>query len=155
MNIKEYLRNLGINFNVHTHKPVFTCSEAEKECTFNNGIHSKNLFLKDKKATSFFLYVLPFNKKADLKELGKFLQCKLTFANETDLKDILGLTSGSVSVFGLINDRENKVNLVLDKEVYESKNVYFHPNINTETLELSQTDFNKYLKSLNNKIIII
>lgn len=83
------------------------------------------------------------------------LNDKIKFANENDLKEILDLETGTVSPFGLINDKERKVVLVIDKEVLENNFVSFHPNINTSTLELSSENFRKYLDSLDNKIIVV
>ena len=88
-------------------------------------------------------------------ELSEIVNDKIKFANENDLKEILSLSSGAVSPFGLINDKEGKVKVIIDKEVGESDFVSFHPNINTETLELSREDFHKYIKSLKNELILI
>jgi Ala-tRNA(Pro) deacylase len=91
------------------------------------------------------------HKRLNLEVLENSLKEKLKFANEDDLKNILGLTTGSVSPFGLINDQEHKVNIIIDKEILDIDKVAFHPNINTETLEISVKDFQKYINSLKNK----
>ncbi|MBS3140404.1 hypothetical protein J4479_05370 [Candidatus Woesearchaeota archaeon] len=88
-------------------------------------------------------------------KLGAIAGDKLKFANEDDLKELLGLTSGAVSPFGLINDKERKVDLLIDKAIWESDYVSFHPNVNTESLELKKEDFHKYIKSIGNKYLII
>ena len=88
-------------------------------------------------------------------KLGAIAGDKLKFANEGDLKELLGLTSGAVSPFGLINDKERKVDLLIDKAIWESDYVSFHPNVNTESLELKKEDFHKYIKSIGNKYLII
>ncbi len=157
MDIKQYLKNLNIEFRTFSHAPVFTCEQARKERIYENikGIHCKNLFLKDRKSRKFYLVVMPENKPLNIEELGNLLGHKLKFANEDNLKQLLELTPGSVSPFGLINDKENKVCVVIDKKVWNSEYVSFHPNINTETLELKGEDFQKYIKSLNNKLILI
>ena len=67
----------------------------------------------------------------------------------------MGLTPGSVSPFGLINDKDHKVKIVIDKEIWDSDFVSFHPNVNTETLELSGMDFHKYIESLDNDMELI
>ena len=153
--IKEYLEKLKIKFEVFTHPPVYTCEEAEKHTKNIKGIHSKNLFLKDKKSKKFYLVILPASEKIDLKKLGEKLNNKLKFASESDLKQILNLTAGSVSPLGLINDSTNKVEVIIDAKVWNSKYVSFHPNINTETIELNKESFHKYIKSLKNNLKII
>lgn len=90
-----------------------------------------------------------------MNKLSGILEDKLKFANEADLKEILGLETGAVSPFGLINDTENKVILVIDEAVWNSNFVSFHPNVNIETLELSKTDFHKYIDSLDDELRII
>ena len=119
------------------------------------GIHSKNLFVKDRKSKRFYLVILPADKKLNLEELDKKLGDKLKFANENNLKEILGVESGAVSPFGLINDKNNNAIVVTDNKIWNSDYVSFHPNINTETLELTKEDFHKYLNSLKNRINII
>ena len=155
MNIKKYLQEKEIKFKTYEHPAVYTCEEAEKYNKNMKGIHSKNLFLKNKKSTKFYLIIVPAEKKTDLKELSRIVDDKLTFANEKDLKEKLKLLTGAVSPFGLINDESGEVNLLVDQEVWNSDYVSFHPNINTETLELSRQDFHKYVMSLKNKLIII
>lgn len=153
-NIKQYLKNLNIEFKTLSHPPLYTCKQAEPYNKEIKGIHSKNLFLKSKKSDKYYLIIIPANEKLDIKLFESILNEKLTFANEQELKNILYLKAGAVSPFGLINDKESKVILLINKEVWNSDFVSFHPNINTETLELSGIDFQKYINSLNNKLII-
>ena len=155
MKITEYLKKRGIKFNTFTHPPVYTCEEAERYNKEIRGIRSKNLFIKDRKSKRFYLVIIPANKKLELDRLEVILQDKLKFANNDDLKNILGLESGAVSPFGLINDKEAKVDVAIDKEIWNSDFVSFHPNINTETLELSKEGFHAYISSLKNKTKII
>jgi Ala-tRNA(Pro) deacylase len=157
MEIKKYLENLGIKFKEFKHGAVYTVEEARNEEILKNvrGVHCKNLFLKERKGRGFYLVVMPEDKKLDMNELGKKLGEKIKFANENELKNILSLKPGSVSPFGLINDKENKVKLIIDKDVWEADFVSFHPNINNETLEISKKDFHKYVKSLINSLEFI
>ena len=117
MNIKEYLKKLGVEFREFKHKPVFTVEEAKKERTCENlrGVHSKNLFLKERKSRRFYLVVTPESKPLEIKKLEGVLGDKLKFANDGDLKEILGVTPGSVSPFGLINDKSRKAKVIIDR----------------------------------------
>lgn len=155
MEIKQYLKELNIKFKTYLHPPLYTCEQAEKYNKEIKGIHSKNLFLKNKKSTDYYLVIIPANEKLNLKEFESLLNQKLTFANEEELKTILNLTTGAVSPFGLINDANNLVTLIVKSSVWNYDFVSFHPNINTETLELKGIDFQKYIKSLKNKLLII
>lgn len=156
MEIKKYLKNLQITYKEFQHAPVFTVAEAKEQDIYKNikGIHSKNLFIKDKKSENFYLVIMDESKKLDMENLGKILGEKIKFANEDDLK-VLGVAAGSVSPFGLINDSEHTVKLIIDNEIWNADFVSFHPNINTETLELSGKDFRKYVQSLKNKYEIL
>jgi Ala-tRNA(Pro) deacylase len=153
--LKAYLKNLNINFKTHTHPAVYTCEEANKYCSNIPGIHSKNLLIKGKKTRNFYLIILPDTKRLDLKNLKNKFREEFTFANDEDLDNLLSVKTGAVSPFTLINDKEGKINLLLDKEIAESSILSFHPNINTETLELTSKDFHKFLSSLKNKVEII
>ena len=152
--VYSYLKKLNIRFISHKHPAVYTCDEAEKYDKNIKGIHSKNLFLKSKgKIITFYLVIIPSNEKLNIKQLEKLLNEKLSFANEIELKEQLNLTPGSVSIFSLISNE--KIILLLSEKIFNSDFVAFHPNINTETLELNKNDFHIFLNSLKNKKTII
>lgn len=156
MHVKNYLKKRGINFKEFKHKAVFTVAESKKEKIHDliKGKHCKTLFLKDKNYSKYFLVVIEGDKRLNLKSLEKLLDSKLTFCNETELKEIIEVYPGAVSPFGLINDKNSIVKLIIDKSVLNEEYVNFHPNINTETLELPIEDFKKYLSTLENEILI-
>ncbi|WP_419536529.1 YbaK/EbsC family protein [Endozoicomonas sp.] len=155
VDVKSYLIEQGIHFELFEHKAVFTCDEAKAEHIGAKGIEVKNLFLKDQKSRRFYLVVAPANVAVNLKELGLMLGEKLKFANEENLTTILGLSPGSVSPFGLLNDHENAVTLLLHNSVGDSEFVQFHPNLNTQTLDLAQPEFRKCLPLFGNKFEFI
>ena len=149
LEIKQYLKQQDIPFKTFEHPAVYTCEEAKQYTQGMKGIAGKNLFLKNKKSTKFYLVILPPEKRLDMNRLGEHLGEKVKFANEDDLLRLLQLTAGAVSPFGLIYDKTHEVEVVIDKEVYASAFVCLHPNINTETLELSREGFRKFLQSLS------
>jgi Ala-tRNA(Pro) deacylase len=155
MQIKEYLNKTGVDFKVFNHPAVFTCKEAEKYSKDIKGIHSKNLLLKGTKSEKFYLVVIPADERLDIKKLSKLTDNNLEFANEEDLTRVFGVSAGAVSPFGLINDKKASINILIDKDIWNSDFVSFHPNINTKTLELSSKDFHKYINSLKNNLKII
>ena len=155
--LEEWLKGNNIEYKLHKHPAVFTVEEAKKHCGFIPGLHCKNLFLKEKKGEErYFLVTLPSDKRLMFKRLEEILQSsKLTFANKEELQQYLGLSTGAVSALGLVNDTKNIVVFVVDKEVWNAEIVSFHPNINTETLELTKEAFHKAIEATGNKRIII
>lgn len=147
--ILDHLQKHGVHYVLHTHPPVFTCEEATKHCCGIPGLSCKALFLKSKKGEGYYLVLMPAEKRLQMKTLAPILGAKeLTFAKSEELQAILGLTPGSVSPLGLLNDKEQCVSkLLVEQSVYAAPIVSFHPNINTETLEFSQADFHKLLAS--------
>lgn len=146
MEIYNVLDKLNIKYEELTHKAVYTIEEALKENIPDRieGIECKNLFVKSK--TSYYLIFIRADKRADLKLLANLLkEEKLTFAKEEELKSILGLDIGSVTPLGIINDKENVVTLLIDKEL-ENKKVLVHPNINTKTLSIKFDDLMKFIE---------
>jgi len=156
-NVLNFLKTNGIGYDLYEHPAVYTCEEAEKYHVNREGMACKNLFLKDKKGTRFFLVILPANKKADLKSIAETIGegIKITFANAEELKEKLNLEAGAVSLFGLLNDKNKEVELYIDNEVYNAPKVGFHPNLNTATIELSNEMFHKALEMMGNKVIIL
>ncbi len=155
MNVEDYLKLKNIVYIVHEHPAVYTCEEAEKHCSDIPGLACKNLFLRGKKSGQYFLIILPAEKRAELKRIELLIEEKITFASPDDLMEKLGLEPGSVSPFGLINDSEHEIIVLIDQDVYSSEIVGFHPNRNTATLELSRDMFHNFLESLENKILVV
>ena len=106
--VYDVLAELQIPFERHEHPPVFTVEEANQHWAGIDAAHCKNLFLRNKKGTIHYLVILEHRKQADLKRLVDRLgDDRLSFASPERLMTHLGLTPGSVSPFGLINDGRN------------------------------------------------
>jgi len=154
--VKDFLEKHKIKYITHKHPAVFTCEESDQHCQNIPGLSCKNLFLKNKKSRRLFLIVSPAHKQSNLKKFGEQVgDKKISFASSEKLKEVLDLEPGSVSPFGLINDKEKIVEVYVDREVYKSEIVGFHPNKNTETLELSKKMFHKYLETIEHEINVI
>lgn len=142
----DRLAALGIPYERHEHPPVATVQEAEQHWAGIAATHAKNLFLRNQKGTRHFLVVLEAHKRADLAALGLALgEGRLTFASPERLLKYLGLTPGAVSPFGLINDPERHVAVVIDETIRDADRVAFHPNVNTQTIVLAGADFQRFL----------
>src|SRR5919197_299798 len=146
--VQARLRELGIAFTRHEHPPVATVEEAEQHWAGIDATHCKNLFLRNQKGSRHYLVVLEHTKRADLRALADQIgDGKLSFASAERLMAHLGLTPGSVSPFGLINDSDHRVCVVLDRALKSARRVSFHPNINTATYVIAAADFARFLET--------
>jgi Ala-tRNA(Pro) deacylase len=146
LEVLRVLQELGIPFDRHEHPPVYTVAEAERYWEGIKGAHCKNLFLRNQKGDRHFLVVLEHKRRLDMRRLGETLQAgKLSFASDERLAKYLGLASGAVSAFGLINDRSREVEVILDEGLKQTGEINFHPNVNTATLTIAFEDFLKFL----------
>jgi Ala-tRNA(Pro) deacylase len=148
-NLFEMLSQKKINYKLTEHPAFYTVHDSEKYKIKIPGTHSKNLFLKNKKK-HFFLFSCYEHQRVDLKKIGKSLNIgNISFANETLLYTMLGVKAGSVTPFGLLNDKEGLVKFFLDKKIFESDKINFHPLENTSTITLESDNFVKFLTELN------
>jgi len=151
--VYEVLRKLGIAYVKHEHPPVYTVDQAEQYWEDIEGTHCKNIFLRDKKGKRHYLVILLSLKKADLKALERQLgEARLSFASPERLMRYLGLEPGSVSPFGLINDSKKEVQVIIDRDLRRAEIVNFHPNVNTATVGIDFTDFEKFLAWCRNRV---
>ncbi|HEY1910718.1 MAG TPA: prolyl-tRNA synthetase associated domain-containing protein [Vicinamibacterales bacterium] len=151
--VVEALNALGIPFVRHEHPPVATAEEAARYWSGIDGTHCKNLFLRNQKGNRHYLVVLEHTKRADLKAVAEQIgDGKLSFASPDRLMSHLGLTPGSVSPFGLINNHDHAVRLVLDRDLQAADKLGFHPNINTATFVISAPDFARFVASAGNPV---
>lgn len=148
--VYSYLGDLGIDYIKHEHPPVYTVEEANQHWDAITGMHCKNLFLRDKKGRQHFLAVVESSKRIDIKQLNVQLGERLSFASPERLAKHLGLEPGSVSPFGLINNKDNQVILLVDRDIEVVQEVNFHPNVNTATLTLKVEDFLTYVNRVGN-----
>jgi Ala-tRNA(Pro) deacylase len=147
------LGELGINFSRHEHPAVATVEEARQHWADIDATHCKNLFLRNQKGNRHYLVVLTASKTADLKGVADQIgDGKLSFASPERLMTHLGLTPGSVSPFGLINDRAHAVRVVLDRDLKAASRLSFHPNINTVTFTVAAVDFARFLEACGNPV---
>jgi len=147
------LNELGIAFNRYEHPPVYTVEEAERHWENITGAHCKNLFLRNKKGNRHYLVIVESSKHADLKSLShKLGEDRLSFGSEKRLMKYLGLETGSVSPFGLINDSQKEVEVIIDSDLRKAEKINFHPNINTTTVGIEFSDFEKFLSWCGNRL---
>ncbi len=147
---------LGIRYERHEHPAVFNAEDAAKFWDPIEGTQCKNLFLRNKKGDRHYLVVLEISKRADLKDLVRVVgDDRLSFGSPERLMAKLGLTPGSVSPFGLINDAAGSVRVLIDRDLRGRERLIFHPNINTASVVVSWADLEKFLATRNNSVRII
>jgi Ala-tRNA(Pro) deacylase len=147
----ELFEQLSIQFEYHEHPPLATIEDAIIHWKDYNSGRCKNIFFRNHKGDRHYLVILEHLRHLNIHDLEKRLkQGKLTFASDKRLMKYLGLAPGSVSPFGLINDKENNVHLFIDEKLKESDRLAFHPNINTASLVISRSDFIKFLEYTDN-----
>ncbi len=151
----KILQVLDISYKFYEHRAVFTVAESSAIDAEIPGIHCRNLFLRDKKKNNF-LVVAAHETKIDLKGLSDDLGCgRLSFGSKARLWEYLGIRPGSVCPFTVINDIENKVQIVLDAAVMRGDIINCHPLDNTMTIGLSSKDLLKFLSYTGHEPIIL
>jgi Ala-tRNA(Pro) deacylase len=149
------LEALGIAYQNHAHAAVFTVDEAKALRGELHGGHIKNLFLRNKKE-EMWLVVVEEDKRVDLKALGDRLGAgKLSFGSPDRLRRYLGVLPGAVTPFGIINDKDRAVKVVLDRDLLEKDPVNCHPLVNTMTTAISPQGLLKFLEAEGHKPEVI
>lgn len=155
--IYEYIKNKQIWYEITEHKAVYSMSEiSEVEIPYPES-DAKNLFVRDDKKENYYLITVRGNKRVNLKEFRKENNTRpLSFASEKELKEIIQILPGSVSPLGILNDKENKVKVFLDKEFIEKTDIIgIHPNDNTATIWLKTKDLINIIKEQGNKVELV
>lgn len=154
----DLLDALKIDYERIDHEAAFTmeaCTEIDK--VLAPAVICKNLLLCNAQKSSFYLLMLPGSKKFVTKEVSKALgTSRLSFAPPEYMEQYLDITPGSASVLGLMNDTENKVQLVMDEEIYRSEYFGCHPCMNTSSLRLRTRDLlDVFLPAIHHEPIVI
>lgn len=141
------LAELGIETRTVEHRAVFTVAESTGLERSLPGGHTKNLFLKDAKGR-LFLVIAWNNTAVDLKTLHKTLGCaRLSFGKPDLLMEVLGVPAGSVTAFALINDREQRVSVIVDARLVEYDSINCHPLVNTATTNIARDDLFRFIRA--------
>ena len=153
----KFLNDKNIWHEITEHKAVFNMAELSEIDIPYPEADAKNLFVRDDKKRNYYLITVKGDKRVDLKEFRKNNNTRaLSFASENDLMDIMNLIPGSVTPLGMLNDKEMKVKLFIDKEFIESSGkIGVHPNDNTATVWLKIEDLINIIKEHGNEVEIV
>lgn len=148
----EHFNQLGLAYHTLNHQAIFTVEDGADIKAAMPGGHTKNLFLKDRDGALFLLCTLGTTKIA-LNQLHKTLGCaRLSFGDPDLMMTTLGLTPGSVTLFGLINNPQKTVTLILDAALLQADPVNFHPLSNDATTAMTQTDMRKFVRDWGGRV---
>ena len=132
---------LGIGYERVTHEEADTMEKCDSIAASLGADVCKNLFLCNRQKTNFYLLCMPPHKAFHTKDLSHQIgSARLSFAPEEQLWELLHCTPGSATILGLMNDDENRVQLLIDKETYEAEYFACHPCLCTSTLKFKTRD---------------
>lgn len=145
----EYLDRNGICYTRYDHDAVYTCAESNRLLPDLPGARTKNILLCDRRDGRLLFVMYLDHKRVDFKHLSRLVHSgKLSFATAEQLLEALGITPGAVNIFALANDKAGRVEVYLDRELWDYEDWHAHPMVNTSTLVINRTEIEKYLKSI-------
>ena len=139
--VYDLLDGLGVAYSRVDHAPAMTMEVCEEIDRVLGAMICKNLFLCNRQQTEFYLLLMPGNKPFKTKDLSAQIgSARLSFATAEHMEALLDITPGSVSVLGLMNDKEKRVHLLIDKDVLAEECFGCHPCINTSSLRFKTAE---------------
>ena len=155
--VYDLLDELGLEYYRVDHAPAMTMEVCKEIDEALGALICKNLFLCNRQKTRFYLLMMPEDKPFKTKELSAQIQsARLSFAEPSFMERYLDITPGSVSVMGLMNDKDNQVQLLVDEDVLKREYLGCHPCINTSSLKLRTQDvFGVFLKHTHHEMKVV
>ena len=151
-----FLADLGISVSTVRHPPLYTVADSQSLRGEISGGHTKNLFLKDKK-DNFFLVSVGEDAVVDLKQVHTIIGAasRVSFGRPEMLMELLGVIPGAVTVFGLINDTQRRVKVVLDQDLMAHSVINAHPLINEATTSIASADLIRFVEATGHDAAIL
>ncbi len=151
----EILDNLGIEYQLFDHEPIFTVEQGEPLKKTIPGMHCRNLFLRDKKK-KMFLVTAANETRVDMKKLSGVINSgRLSFGSQDRLWENLGITQGSVNPFCIINDKQKDLRMILDSTMMDAQIVNYHPMDNACTIGMAPDDLLSFLDHIEHEYEIV
>lgn len=149
--VYDLLDSLGIVYQRIDHEPADNMEACQAIDRALNCTICKNLFLCNRQQTSFYLLLMPDTKNFKTKEISSQINsARLSFASGEKMVELLDIHPGAVSIMGLMNDPEGKVQLLVDEDVLKGEYLGCHPCVNTSSLKLRTEDvFGKFLQAVH------
>ena len=139
--VYDFLDSLGVSYQRIDHEAAMTMEACEEIDRTLEATICKNLLLCNRQETQFYLLMLPGDKVFKTKDLSAQIgSSRLSFAKAEYMEQYLDITPGSLSVLGLMNDKDRMVRLLIDEDVLTGEYIGCHPCINTSSLRLLTKD---------------
>ena len=139
--VYDLLDRLGIAFERVDHEEAMTMEACVAIDAVLETAMCKNLMLCNRQCTDFYILLTPGEKKFKTSILSKQIgSSRLSFADGQYMEAFLDITPGSLSILGLMNDKDNRVQLLIDKDVLQGEYIGVHPCVNTASLKLKTAD---------------
>lgn len=153
----DFLDKLNIEYERIDHEELNTMAACEEVDKLLGATICKNLFLCNSQKTKFYLLMMPGDKKFVTKELSAQIgSARLSFSKPEFMERYLDITPGSVSVMGLMNDKDKQVRLLIDEDVLQGEYIGCHPCINTASLKVKTEDLiHKIIPAMEHDITIV
>lgn len=155
--VYDFLDSIDIEYERTDHEEANNMEACNRIDSVLGTIICKNLFLCNRQKTDFYLLMMPGDKPFKTKDITSQLGCaRLSFASPEYMLEYLDIEPGAVSIMGLMNDVNNKVQLVIDRPVIEAETIGCHPCVSTSSLKFKTKDIlEKYFPAVNHKPIIV
>lgn len=142
--VYDFLDSLGVNYERIDHEAAMTMEACEEIDQVLGAAICKNLLLCNRQETQFYLLLMPGDKPFKTKDLSAQIgSARLSFAKAEYMEAFLNITPGSLSVLGLMNDKDMKVQLLIDEDVLQEEYFGCHPCMNTSSLKFRTEDLEK------------
>ena len=145
--VVEKLKELDIPFELVEHEPALTTEQADAFIEGIEGVRTKSMFLTNKKKTQFYLLIMDDKKTLDMDLFKELVSAnRIRMASTDSLFDKMQLPAGTVSPFGLLNNKEKDIQVYFDKDIINEERMCFHPNTNEKTIFVATSDLFKFLQ---------
>ena len=147
--VVDQLNELGIPFQIVEHEPVLTTEQADRFIEGIEGVRTKTMFLTNKKKRNFYLVIIDDAKRLDMDVFKEIVEeNRIKMASAETLNDKMMLLPGTVSPFGLLNNRDKDIQVYFDQEIVSEERMCFHPNTNEKTIFINTQDLFTFLKAI-------
>ena len=147
--VVDQLNELGILFQIVEHEPVLTTEQADRFIEGIEGVRTKTMFLTNKKKRNFYLVIIDDAKRLDMDVFKEIVEeNRIKMASAETLNNKMMLLPGTVSPFGLLNNRDKDIQVYFDQEIVSEERMCFHPNTNEKTIFVNTEDLFTFLKEI-------
>ena len=154
--VVDRLNELGIPFQIVEHEPVLTTEQADRFIEGIEGVRTKTMFLTNKKKRNFYLVIIDDAKRLDMDVFKEIVEeNRIKMASAETLNDKMMLLPGTVSPFGLLNNRDKDIQVYFDQEIVSEERMSFHPNTNEKTIFVNTKELFTFLKAIGYEAHVI